>query len=141
MLSVYPVLDILVFRVDVVDNDICVPLMTGSKHNHFEVLVNQFQHLPRVWPDVESRLQDFSRHERDIKIHIRFPQRILLPHTMCQCFIQVEYDCLLNVWLREGQVYHSAFYLFIVNGCQVLQEVDRLEYVDREFPKHWSLQL
>ena len=31
--------------------------------------------------------------------------------------------------------------LLVLNNGQVLKEADRLEYMNREFPKHWAFQL
>jgi hypothetical protein len=31
--------------------------------------------------------------------------------------------------------------LLVLNNGQVLKEADRLEYMNREFPKHWAFEL
>ena len=60
---------------------------------------------------------------------------------MCQGLIKIEYYGLLYAWLGVRQLNHPRIHFLKVNIFKLLQEMNGLENVNREFPKDWPLQL
>jgi len=66
VISVHSVLDQLTFRIDIVEDNICVPPVAGGKNYDFKILIDFFKALSCVGAYVKPRLQDFSRLQLDI---------------------------------------------------------------------------
>lgn len=64
--SIQSILEELVIGVDVVQDNICVPLVRGCEDNHLVVLVNFYQHLSGMRPNVETCAQNFTRLSFDV---------------------------------------------------------------------------
>jgi hypothetical protein len=64
VLAVESVVDELLLWVEIVQNNVRVALVTGSEHDHLEVLVNGLQALKRSWSNVNPSVYNFSRRER-----------------------------------------------------------------------------
>lgn len=141
MVSIQSVLYQLLSRVNVVQDNICIPFMTGCKHHYLKVLIYHFKTLLGVGTDVKAGCQHFPGLESDVKVHLGWVRRQFVSDIMGQGFVQIKDYCFFNTWLREWQFDHSGLDLREVYRVQVLKETYRLEYVDREFTKHWSLQL
>ena len=65
-------LEVLIVRINMVENHICVPLMTRCENSYLIVLIHNLQHLMSVWPDIEASLVVFARLKPDVKFDIRY---------------------------------------------------------------------
>jgi len=59
-------LEILSLRIQVIQNDIRIPLMTCSKDKHLEKLIRKLQTFFSIGSDVESSIKNFAR----LKIYV-----------------------------------------------------------------------
>lgn len=94
MLSVESVLDVLVVGVNVIQDGICVYLMTGGKDDDLEVLVCLFETLHDIWSDVDARIDGLFVGEVDLEDDIRVLSFNVI-NAVNQSLVHVEDDQLL----------------------------------------------
>ena len=70
LISIESVLEKFPFWVNMVDYDVCVKLMAGSKYCNFKMLVRELEKLFSLRPNIETWLQLSSRLHRDRKENI-----------------------------------------------------------------------
>lgn len=120
--SIQPVLNVLSFRIELVEHHVCVWFVTGSKGNNFVYPRHSFDEADSVGPNCDiclsSRAILYLNGQHDV---MRF-RRILL--TMNYSFIDVQNQCLLSdVRLGPRQVYllffnlgkRGGFYLVVIS--------------------------
>jgi len=83
VISVESVLNVYSFRINIVQNNISVPLVTSCKANHLKVLIYHFKAFFSVRSNIEASLEYFAGHEGDIQVYIRRSVGIFLSNTMC----------------------------------------------------------
>lgn len=89
VLPVQPVRDVLVLRVDVVQNSISIDLVTRRECYHLEVLIGFLQTLHDVGTDVDAGVDCFFIREVYFENDIRI-LRLNIIDTMYQCLVHVE---------------------------------------------------
>lgn len=88
MLSEESMIDILVFGIEVIEDDVGVAWVTGCEDDHFEVFAEVFKDLLGVRADVDACLDDLASGESYRKFYIvRWSERIV---AMNQGFVEIE---------------------------------------------------
>jgi len=105
MLSVQTVLDQLMVRIDVIQDCICIGLVTGCEYYHLEVLVSFFKTLHHIRTDVYAGLKCSSMKVTYVNCffigEVNFENYVWVlsldvVYTMDQCFIHIKYQHFLH---------------------------------------------
>jgi hypothetical protein len=75
-------LDKLVFRINIVENCVRIPLMACGKDDNLEILIYHFKAFFCERPDVKSSLEYLARHRGNVSVDIRRLQGILFTNTV-----------------------------------------------------------
>lgn len=92
MLSVQAVLDVLVFGVEVVQDDVGVAGVAGCEDDYLEVTGEVLEELEGVGADVDAGLDDLAGGEGYGQFDVVGDAGVLV--AVDQGLVQVEYDCL-----------------------------------------------
>jgi len=120
MLAVHTGLNELTLGVDIVQDSVCVRLVTGSEDDHLEHLVRFLQTLHQVGAKVDASADRLFIREINLQDNIRI-LCLDVVHTMDQCFVHVEDQDLLMFrcqWFR--QLNEHVLNLFKWHDCQVV---------------------
>ena len=110
--------------INVIEDDICVSLVTCCEHDYLKMFVHQLEAFVRKWPNVETRFHNFTRHCCYVQVYVWATVRVFLSDTVCEGLVQIEDYCFFNTGFRERQIYHSFLNFGVADRWQILKEAD-----------------
>lgn len=133
MLSVEPVLDVLMVWIDVIQDCICVYLMTGREDNNLEMLVGLFETFHYVRANVDTSVDRLLVWEINLQNDIRILS-LNIVNAVDQSLIHVEYDEFLLAflswrWKVDDQILHFFWFDDSDIVLYKLQSLDSLHEV------------
>ena len=88
-MAVHTVLEVLIVRVDVVENSVCVCLMACCKDNHLELFICLLQALHKVRPQIDARADGLLPWKVNFEDHVGV-LGVDVVDTVHKCLVHVE---------------------------------------------------